>query len=120
MKVDLEKIAERLWDIWRKSPIANEGYEDVTWQMIRENQNNSERITALHEVGLQEARAACSAIPEQMREPTGAMWSAGRKVFQDEAEKYRQAATTVMADAYADKSPGIIWRAMWAAAEQRE
>lgn len=107
MKVDLEVVARAHYEDYRTrfSPDA------LSWDELTGRQR---------EMCISGARAAYAAIAEQMREPTGVMWSAGRKVFQDEAEKYRQAISTTIADAHADRSPEKIWRAMWAAAEEGE
>jgi hypothetical protein len=79
---------------------------------------------AVFRLALQAALSPKGEAPEGWQlvpiELTGAMWVAGRKLFEDEAERYRAQDTTAMAMAHADRAPEKIWVAMLAAAPPTE
>ena len=72
----------------------------------------TEAADALERHSLLGGAAGYRLVPE---EPTGDMWVAGRKVFENEAELYRAVTTTAMAMARADRAPEKIYAAMLAA-----
>lgn len=51
-------------------------------------------------------------------EPTGEMWSVGRRAFVEQADLYRAVATTDEAAIHADHAPRYIFNRMLAAARQ--
>jgi hypothetical protein len=58
------------------------------------------------------------AVIDALMEPDGQMWSAGRKAFDNEAEKWRSADRYEQASAIADRAPEIIYRAMLSKAKE--
>lgn len=81
-----EIVARAMWDAYQTSPCVTEASKGISWDTIRKNVDTNEGAEAFYKTGIQEAKAAISALDSHRAKNAGEIEQALRYIDADHCE----------------------------------